>query len=454
MQKAILFLFTLITALTTTAQTVTGNWTGKLAVGNTQLTLVFNITKDGNKGYTCTLDSPDQGVKNIPANITVEGDTAITINIPMLAMTYNGKVDNGTLKGTFTQNGMSFPLDMNPGKITLNRPQTPEKPYPYMTEEVTFTNITDSATLNGTLTYPVNYDEKKKKDTPVVIMVTGSGLQNRDEELFGHKPFLVLSDYLARNGIASLRYDDRGTGKSTGNTANLTTESNMRDALAAISFVRDTGKFGRIGVLGHSEGGTIAFMLGARDKVDFLISMAGQGVSGDSLLISQNRAALTAAGTPADMTTAYCTALKSVLASIADGTGINDPERTITTAIKKTQSNLPPQASANLVKIIQTATPWMKYFITYDPSADIKAVKCPVMAINGQKDMQVIASENLPAIHSLLPDNNLNTIKEYPGLNHLFQHCTTGMVTEYNQIEETIAPEVLHDITEWINKVK
>lgn len=421
-------------------------------MGTVQLTIVFNITEAGGGGYACTLDSPDQGVKGLPAGIFVKDDTAVTISVPSLSVTYSGKIDGGMMKGTFTQGGMSFPLDMKPGEIKPNRPQTPEEPYPYATEEVTFINAGDNAALSGTLTYPTDFDKAAKGTVPVVIMVTGSGLQNRDEEVFGHKPFLVLADYLARNGIATLRYDDRGTGKSAGSTADMTTETNMNDALAAVNFARSTGKFGRMGVLGHSEGGTIAFMLGARGKADFVISMAGQGVSGDSILLSQNRAMMKSTGVPDEITAAYCTALKSVLTSIADGTGTDNPEETVAAAVKQAGGNLPPGASANLVKVIQTASPWMKYFIAYDPSADIKAVKCPVMAVNGEKDVQVIAAENLPAIRRLLPENGLNMVKEYPGLNHLFQHCTTGMATEYNQIEETMSPEVMQDIAAWIHK--
>lgn len=453
MKKTIFILLALMSTLMAAAQTVAGSWTGKLAVGGTQLTLVFNITDKGNGGYACTLDSPDQGVKGLPADITVSEGTKVKISLAQLMASYEGELKDGIMKGTFTQGGMSFTLDMKPGTAEVNRPQTPKPPYPYTTEEVTFTSAAGNATLSGTLTCPVGYADMQKEDVPVVVMVTGSGLQNRDEEVFGHKPFLVLADYLARNGIATLRYDDRGTGKSTGSTADMTTETNMTDALAAADFVRSTGKFGPVGVLGHSEGGAIAFMLGARGKADFVISMAGQGVSGDSILISQNRVTMQQAGVPENVTAAYCAALKSVLASIAGGTVGQDPEETVAAAVRSAGGNLPPGASANLVKVIQTASPWMKYFIAYDPSADIKAVKCPVMAVNGEKDVQVIAAENLPAIQRLLPADSLNMVKEYAGLNHLFQHCTTGAVTEYRQIEETMSPEVMQDIAAWIHKV-
>lgn len=453
MKKIITLLLVLAAFVNITAQDITGSWTGKLDIMGTKLNLVFNITKGSDGKIGCTLDSPDQGAKGIPAEITVTDGTAVKITIQQLAVVYEGRLADGKLKGQFTQNGFSFPLDMKPGTVKQDRPQTPQPPYPYTTEEVTFTNSDDNATLSGTLTYPAGFDKQKKGTVPVVIMVTGSGQQNRDEELFGHKPFLVLADYLARNGIATLRYDDRGTGKSTGNAAEATTENNMKDALAAIDYARKTGKFGCTGVLGHSEGGTIAFMLGARGKADFIISMAGPGVSGDSILIEQNRIALAMSGLPTFMIEPYCTALASVFEAIKDGTATKAPDETVKKAIEKAGGTIPQQLQANLPEVIKTATPWLRYFIAYDPTDDIKAVKCPVLALNGEKDTQVTPKTNIGAIRRLLPDNPDNTIKTYPNLNHLFQTCTTGFSLEYGKIEETIAPEVLKDIADWVNKV-
>lgn len=453
MNKIITFLTVLLTCLTATAQNITGSWNGALDLGSMQLNLVFNITDKGNGEYGCTLDSPDQGAKGIPADITVTDKTKVKISISALKMVYEGELKEGMLKGQFMQNGFTAALDMKPGTVKQNRPQTPQPPYPYTTEEVTFTNSDDNVTLSGTLTYPTDFDKKKKGTVPVVIMVTGSGQQNRDEELLGHKPFLVIADYLARNGIATLRYDDRGMGKSTGNAAEGTTENNMKDALAAIDYARKTGKFGRTGVLGHSEGGTIAFMLGARGKADFIISMAGPGVSGDSILIEQNRIALAMSGLPQYMIEPYCTALASVFEAIKDGTATKAPEGTVKKAIEKAGGTIPQQLQANLSEVIKTATPWLRYFIAYDPTDDIKAVKCPVLALNGEKDTQVTPKTNMGAIRRLLPDNPDNTIKTYPNLNHLFQTCTTGFSLEYGKIEETIAPEVLKDIADWVNKI-
>ena len=348
---------------------------------------------------------------------------------------------------------MSFPLELKPGALERNRPQTPKEPCPYMTEEIRFENKAGNASLGGTLTYPVGYEKMDKGAVPVVVMVTGSGLQNRDEEVFDHKPFLVIADYFARNGIATLRYDDRGVGKSTGDAANATTVDFMNDALAAVGFARNAGKFGPVGVLGHSEGGSIAFMLGAQGKADFIVSMAGPGVSGADVLVAQNKVALKTGALPDNIVNGYCAALRIVLAELASGRVVTDPESTVHSAVSQAGVSLPAPLTANLAQVIRACTPWLRHFIAYDPAGDIKAVKCPVMAVNGESDTQVAAKANIGAIRTLLPDNPENLVKTYPGLNHLFQTCITGLAVEYGKIEETISPVVLKDISDWINAV-
>jgi len=285
-----------------------------------------------------------------------------------------------------------------------NRPQAPQPPYPYQTEEVSFTNDQAGATLAGTLTVPA--DAKC-----VLLMVTGSGMQNRDEELLGHKPFAVIADYLARNGIATLRYDDRGYGESTGGELmNATTRDFADDAVAGIQWLRQSGRFPKVGILGHSEGGEIAFMLGAENLVDFIVSLAGPSVAGDSILLEQNRA---------------------LYGELAAGLTIDDIR--------------------NNPQIQQV--PWYRYFISYNPQQDLARISCPVMALNGEKDCQVPATMNLDAIRRTLPANEHHLIKSYPGLNHLFQHCETGFVNEYEAIEETISTEVLNDISTWLQQI-
>lgn len=400
-------------ANTTTA--LLGAWTGKLDLGTASLTLVLHFEqKDG--FVACTMDSPDQGAKGIGVYKDYLSEDSVALSVQALGVTYRAKLKNGQLDGTFMQNGLRLPLVLKKGELERRRPQMPAAPYPYKTEDVTFVNQADNATLSGTLTYPVGYETMKNKDVPVVIMVSGSGLQNRDEELFDHKPFLVLADHLARHGIASLRYDDRGFGASEGGDRvqkDATTLDYKRDAEAGIQYLRSLKKFGRVGVIGHSEGGNIAFMLGADKKVDFVVSMAGVGVKADTALTAQANKILELQGQPARL------------------------------SVEQYRQN---------VQALQS--PWMDWFVGYDPTADIAAVKCPVMAINGDKDCQVISSLNLPSIRQLLQSNRHNIVKEYPSLNHLFQHCQTGLPTEYGNIEETISPEVLTDITKWINGVK
>ena len=391
-----------------------GSWSGKLNVGAISLTLVLNLEQAD--GYVkASLDSPDQGAKGIPAFKEYLSDDSLAVKVEQIGMTYRARLKDGKLDGTFSQNGFSTSLVLAKGDVPeVKRPQTPKPPYPYQTEEVTFRNDADGATLAGTLTWPVGYDKQSKQKPTVVLLVSGSGQQNRDEELFEHKPFLVISDYLARQGIATLRYDDRATGASVGGEVkNATTEDFSRDAAAGLDFLRSRKAFAKIGLLGHSEGGSIAFMLAAKKRTDFIVTLAGPGVKGDTLLAAQGNRILSLSGMPADMT------------------------------VEKYRQQ---QAVQEM--------PWIKWFIDYDPSDDIRQTRCPVFALNGERDCQVISSQNLTAIQKLLPKSKQNLIKEYPALNHLFQHSTTGLVAEYGQIEETISPEVLSDIAQWINGLK
>ena len=420
MKKNILIIVLCLTAIAAAAQdapnltNIIGSWTGKLKAGPMALTIVFNFEKSGDS-VKCTLDSPDQGAKGIGAIVDFISEDSVAVSINDIGASYTGRLVEGKLNGTFTQRGFKFPLELTKGVAKAVRPQHPTPPYPYKTEDVTFTNGADSVALAATLTYPVGFETMKKGKVPVVLLVTGSGSQNRDEEIFEHKPFLVIADYLARHGIASLRYDDRGFGSSTAGSKPIdqtTTQDFARDAAAGIAFLRKMKQFGKVGVLGHSEGGNIAFMLGANNKVDFIISMAGVGVKADTALTAQANRILELQG------------------------------QTMKLNVNQYRLNVKSQHIA-----------WMDWFIDYDPTADIAATRCPIMAINGDKDCQVISKLNLQGIGNALPKNKKTVVKEYPSLNHLFQHCTTGMPTEYGQIEETISPEVLNDITEWIKRI-
>lgn len=410
--KRVLTIFTALalSAAGLFAQGISGVWNGELNLGTTKLAIVFHF-EDGK----CTMDSPDQGAFDIPADVEFISADSVSVSQKDMDAKYHGRLSDGKIKGRFSQRGLSLPLDLVPGNRVLSRPQTPAWPFPYKTEEVTFTN--GEATLSGTLTFPEGWNGRKK--VPVAIMVSGSGLQNRDEELFGHKPFLVIADYLARRGIATLRYDDRGAGASKGDAANATTEDFMEDAIAGLNMLKDTRKFNKIGVIGHSEGGEIAFMLASRKQVDFLVSLAGPGVQGDSILLLQNINALRKAGYPMTPTK------EQIRESI------------------KAQKN-----------------PWLDFFIDYDPLVDIREIRVPALILNGEKDTQVEAAVNVPTIEKNLPRGRKGNyvskktkVKVYPDLNHLFQHCSTGQAEEYKLIEETISEEVLSDIAAWIRKL-
>ena len=387
---------------------IEGDWMGKLNLGPQSLTIVLHVNCDAQGKAESTLDSPDQGAKGIAVETDYCSSDSISVSLASLALSFQGKLKGDEIVGTFTQ-GQSFPLVLKRGEEKLNRPQNPVAPYPYKTEEVAFKNVADGATLVGTLSYPIGY---KKGQTPVVLMVTGSGQENRDEEVFDHKPFLVIADYLARHGVATLRYDDRGFGKSTGgDVGHATTLDFMRDAASGVDFLRTSKQFGKVGILGHSEGGSIAFMLGAKGKVDFVISMAGVGVKGDTALTAQ---------------------ANKILELTGQSMRYSTHQYRMNAIIKR--------------------SPWLNFFIDYDPSADISKTLCPVMAINGSRDIQVISSLNLAGIKAHLRPNPKNIIKEYPSLNHLFQHCKTGNVSEYRMIEETVSPEVLEDIVRFIKQ--
>lgn len=415
-----------VAAVTLKAQT--GAWTGKLKVSGVELALIFNIGEE-----SATLDVPDLGATEIPVEVSRDAVGGITLNVPAINASFKGLWAGKVIAGTFTQHGMSFPMTLTPGAPVIRRPQTPVGPFPYATEEVTFTN--GDAVLKGTLTLPENCDRK----TPVLIMVTGSGLQNRDEEMFGHKPFAVIADAFARAGIATLRYDDRGFGESTGDVVLCTTEDLKNDALAGVKLLRD--RFERVGVIGHSEGGTIALMLAGERQVDFAVSLAGMIVSGAETLLAQNRRAFESAGLPESEVEAFARLLSDTFTAIKTRAPLPSADNyDITDALRKNYAAALPSLR----------TPYMEFFLGLDLSASLSGITCPVMALNGTKDTQVQCDRNIAALEAGLPSNSRSVIRAEGGLNHLFQHCVTGEVSEYKNIEETFSPEVLSEMIAWI----
>ena len=414
------------------AQMPTGSWSGSLDVQGTTLLLVFHLSED-----SCTMDVPDQGAKGIPVQASLTALGALRLDVPAINAFFEGYRFGEKLVGTFTQHGVAFPLTLVPGVPERRRPQTPQPPFPYAAEEVSFTQ--GEAVLRGTLVLP----EGCSRSTPVCLLVTGSGLQDRDETLFEHKPFAVIADYLARRGIATLRYDDRGFGESTGDVVNCTTEDLKDDAAAGLAFLRQ--RFDRVGVLGHSEGGTIALMLAAEKKADFIVSLAGMVVSGRETLLAQNRRALRQAGLDEPTTDRYCHALAQTFDAVTDGRPLPSPD----------SFDIPAALQQNLAAVqAQLASPYLRHFIQLDLSARLGEITCPVLALNGTLDTQVDCTANLEALDRGLPEASRHLVRTAcEGLNHLFQPATTGDPAEYPQIEETIDPDVLALIAGWISSV-
>lgn len=456
-KNLLLFFSTLLTSAFACAQDITGTWSDKITTSNATLTIVFHITQT-DKGYLSTLDSPDQGAMGLPTGTTTFTPPHLTIEIPALNASYNGELkEDGKIYGTFKQ-FLPYTLNLQKRETSApKRPQEPQAPFPYKTEEVKFRNNQAGITLAGTLTIP-----QGKKEYPAIVLVTGSGPQNRNEEIMGHKPFLLIADYLTRRGIAVLRYDDRGTAASEGDFKSSTSENFATDAEAAIAYLRTRKEINsqQIGILGHSEGGSIAFMQAAKNKeVAFIISLAGVGVKGDSLMLKQAEAISKSQGMPDAMWQTQAPILRKRYALLTQDKTIEDLKKELYEDVTCTipaamQSNEAFKKQLESQLSIMTS-PWYIYMMNLDPTADLKKIKCPVLALNGTSDIQVDAEMNLTAIENSIRSNgNKNvTTKRYPGLNHLFQHCKTCTVNEYGELEETFSEEVLKDITDWILEI-
>ena len=463
--KRILIALLFILSFSVQSQEIIGQWYGKLAIQGTELRIVFNISKTEN-GYTSTMDSPDQGAKGIPVKSTNYENGILKIEMPNIKLEYSGELKSGTITGNLKQNGMSFPMNLSKEVIQKRvaiRPQEPKKPYPYYSEDITFENKKDNITLAGTLSLP-----KKEGKFPVVLLISGSGPQNRDEELLGHKPFLVLSDYLTRNGIAVLRFDDRGTALSEGNFKSATSLDFASDVEAGIQYLKTRKEINKnkIGLIGHSEGGLIAPMVASKSNdVDFIVLLAGTGVTGEEILLLQQELIGRVSGiSEKDLMQSKNTnkgAFEIVKKSNSQEVLIKELTLYFEKIIKETPEAEKPKEvkEEEYVKMMvdELSNPWMQFFIKYNPAVSLEKVKCPVLAINGEKDLQVPAKINLEAIKNALDKgkNKNATVMELPNLNHLFQECKTGSPEEYATIEETFSPKALEVVKNWIqNQVK
>ncbi len=461
MKKIALIFLTFAITCSAIAQEISGQWHGLLEIPGSPLRLVINIEKS-DSGYNSTLDSPDQGAKGIPVDTTTFADGKLDIAATALGLTYTAKLVGNKLEGTFAQGGLTLPLEMSREaneKLERNRPQEPKEPFPYYSEAVSFENPEADIVLVGTLTLP-----KETGKHPVVVMISGSGPQDRNEELAGHKPFLVISDYLTRNGIGVLRFDDRGVGESTGDFKQATSPDFVSDVQSAIAFLKTRKDIDKnnMGLIGHSEGGVIAPMVAAKtDDVSFIVLMAGTGIPGDELLALQGKLiekALGKSDTEVERSAAIRRKMIDMTVASEDiQTLRNDLKDYLKGELENVDSQALVPAGVNLDQFIKSqvdfmATPWMVYFLRHDPAKVLENVTCPVLAINGDKDLQVPAEINLSAIgHALKKAGNKQvTLKELPGLNHLFQGSETGSPTEYGSIEQTFSPVALKVISDWV----
>lgn len=460
MKNATLFLLIIFSCFSIQGQDIAGTWHGSIAVQGIQLRLVFNIIKT-DKGYSSTMDSPDQGAKDIPVTSTTFENSILRFEIKNAGIDYTGEFIEKRFVGTFKQAGHSFPLDLLREiieKKISTKPQEPIKPYPYYSEEVSFENIIDKITLAGTLTLP-----EKEGEFPVVVLISGSGPQNRDEELLGHKPFLVLSDHLTRNGIAVLRFDDRGTSESKGDFKTATSLDFAKDVESAIIYLKTRKEINknRMGLIGHSEGGIIAPMVAERSKdISFIVLLAGTGIPGDQLLLLQQKLIGEAYGENNEELQKSLEINKGAFDLVVKSSNIATLKSELETYIKQALKDIPESerpeniSEEDFVKIQveQLTNPWMHYFLRYNPAIILEKVKCPVLAINGEKDLQVPAKINLESIKKALEKGGNKNVKaiEIPNLNHLFQECKTGSPEEYAEIEQTFSPKALMEIANWI----
>ncbi len=444
------------------AKKLEGSWSGvlKTLAGDLNLVLHFRTTEADT--IRATLDSPDQAAMDIPCGRVTIGNDTVTVDIPMIRGNYRGGLSGDSLiTGRWTQLGRAYDLIMRKGAkpVVYSRPQEPKPPYPYAEEEVTFMNQVENFSLAGTLTLPLG-----EGPFPAVVLISGSGQQDRDETIFMHKPFKVLADHLTRNGIAVLRYDDRGVGKSKGRTNDATSLTFADDAEAAVNYLLQRPEIDgrKIGLAGHSEGGLIAPIVASRNKtIAFIVSLAGPGVRGYEILLKQARDIMAATGsTQAEIDETVANNSQLFRMVVAEPDLRKFAKEAMEWYGKELDSKGPgPEERKEKMSeftqgLISVNNPWMRYFIDADPAQFWSGVECPVLALNGGKDLQVNHEMNLPAIKAAVRKGGNRQVKTVmlPGLNHLFQTAEKGSPDEYVRIEETFSPAAMELMTSWIKK--
>ncbi len=433
------------------AQDITGTWSGNLSVQDVKLPIVFRISYSDD-AYKAVMDSPQQGAIGLKVESVKYNGGMLSLEVPNLKVVVSGMVRGQTFTAMFTQGNLQLPIVMTRSdeSAEIRRPQEPQPPYPYKSEDVIFASLVQGVELHGTVTMPMA-DGKY----PAVVLVTGSGTQNRDEEIMGHKPFKVIADYLTRRGVVVLRYDDREFATKQYNGA--TSRDYADDALGGVAYLKELACVDaeKIGVIGHSEGGTIAFMCAAHSEdVDFIVSLAGMAVAGDKCLIEQNRRSIAATGLPEELQQKTLAVVQALFDRMKSGNLAelkSSASKVVDEIVVECGANdVPAQMKQSLVQTLAQATEWMQYFVSYDPMSDISRIKCNVLALNGSRDVQVLADDNLAVLRSAENLSERLTTKRYEGLNHLFQPCTTGEVSEYATIETTISEQVLDDVASWV----
>ena len=444
---------------------IPGSWQGVLNTGNQEIRLVFNISVKDDLSFVATLDSPDQGTMAIPLGEVSLTEDSLRIEAPIVNGFYLGKFSSdSSLRGEWHQSGRSFTLDLDKQAkaFVLNRPQEPQAPYPYKEDEISFNNTKQGFSLGGTLSLP-----EGEGPFPAVLLVSGSGSQNRDEEIFGHKPFKLIADHLTRNGIAVLRYDDRGVASSGGNNTGASTWDYAVDARSAIDYLlkRSEIDHSKIGIIGHSEGGMIAFMLAsAHDDIGFIITLAGPGVDGKTILLEQSEHIARLSGASPSILEDNNTVMTEVYDIMIANESYQAWEEEVLNFTSKFYSEKGTEAYSEgdiergknnlLSSIPESAYAWMRYFVMFDPASLFGSIKCPALALNGDKDCQVLPEQNIDAIKNGFNSsgNEKVTTMILPGLNHLFQNCETGLPNEYGVIEETFDQKALEIMSEWIRQ--
>lgn len=451
---------------------ISGTWQGKLDVG-VALRIVFTITPSAN-GYTTILQSPDQTEQKLPTDTTYQQKDSIFIIARRFGVTYKGKkINDSIIDGVFIQ-GAEIPLRLTKNEVVaeIKRPQTPQPPYPYQSEDSFFYNADSSLKFGATLTWPkipegTNY--VKAPTYPAVVLITGSGPQDRDETILHHKPFAVIADALTKQGFAVLRYDDRGVGKSTGNFSTATSADFANDVKSALDFLKTLPQIdtGRLGLIGHSEGGMIAPMVAVdRKEIKYMVLLAGPGIPIMDLMklqigaVAEETVSKKAADLSAEL---FVIVAKEINKNLDSLTTLKNVESKINARIKTADkaviealelSNEKERAAFFKVQIEGLNSVWFKYFLTFNPTPYLQKTTAKVLALNGSKDVQVLAGANLEGIEAALKKSKSPVYKtvEIPGLNHLFQTCRTCKVSEYGELEETFSPQALKIMTDWLQK--